>query len=313
MKVTSFANFLVSDRKLKESIALVDKYKQMANGAEDPASVFVNISSAERKQLERALVIKASAVNGESGEIVPRAFRMCAFLPSNVPILCMFLLAPPTMFCTALSQWVNQSYMAGLNYANKNPSCEYTNMDLAQGYGAAVSASIVVAVALRLATAGLTKSATGLRLMVLNAFVGATASASAGYINTAFMRKAEIQKGIDVMSSPDLKPENVVGISSACARKAVRETALSRAALSAICVSAPAVMLVGLSRLRVIDALMKANKVAKVGIDAAAILLSLTCGLPLAIGIFEPVSKIEGKKCEEKFHKYKYLYFDKGL
>ena len=67
MKVTSFANFLVSDRKLKESIALVDKYKQMADEAEDPASVFVNISSAERKELERALVIKASAVNGESG------------------------------------------------------------------------------------------------------------------------------------------------------------------------------------------------------------------------------------------------------
>ena len=52
---------------------------------------------------------------------------------------------------------------------------------------------------------------------------------------------------------------------------------------------------------------------AKFGLEFGAILIALKYGLPSAIGIFEPVSRIEGKNAEEQFHQYDYLYFDKGL
>lgn len=82
--------------------------------------------------------------------------------------------------------------MAGLNYANKNPTCTFSNEDLAIGYGAAISSSIVVAFALRKMTAGMLKGATGGKLLLLNTFVGATASASASFCNTSCMRRAEV-------------------------------------------------------------------------------------------------------------------------
>jgi len=37
----------------------------------------------------------------DTGEIIFRPFRMCGFIPMNVPILCGILLAPPTMKFTA--------------------------------------------------------------------------------------------------------------------------------------------------------------------------------------------------------------------
>lgn len=82
--------------------------------------------------------------------------------------------------------------MAGLNYANKNASSKFTNQDLAKGYVAAVSTSIVVAMFLRKCTANITKNAKGTKLLMLNAMVGAAASASAAYCNTTLMRQAEI-------------------------------------------------------------------------------------------------------------------------
>lgn len=127
-------------------------------------------------------------MNGESGEIIPRAGRMCGFLPANVPILAGVLLLPPTMKYTILMQWINQTYMAGLNYANKNASATYSNQDLAIGYGGAVAASIIIGVGLRKLTEGPTKKAKGLKLMALNAFVGALAAAGAAYCNTSLMR-----------------------------------------------------------------------------------------------------------------------------
>ena len=78
--------------------------------------------------------------------------------------------------------------MAGLNYANKNPSSTYTNRDLLQGYSASVSASILTAMTLRKMTAGIVARSSGPRLMMLNTMIAAVASSSAGYVNTTLMR-----------------------------------------------------------------------------------------------------------------------------
>jgi len=45
---------------------------------------------------------------------------------------------------------------------------------------------------LRKCTANVTKNAKGTKLLMLNAMVGAAASASAAYCNTTLMRQAEI-------------------------------------------------------------------------------------------------------------------------
>ena len=49
---------------------------------------------------------------------------------------------------------------------------------------------------LRKLTQGMTKTASGKKLLLLNTFVGGTAGACASFCNTFFMRKAEMDKGI---------------------------------------------------------------------------------------------------------------------
>jgi len=121
-------------------------------------------------------------------ELIPRVFRMSAFLPTNIPIVCGIIMSPPTMKYTAFWQWFNQSYMAGLNYQNKNESCTYTNEDLMKGYFAGVGSALVVALALRKGTAGLTKTATGSKLLLLNGMIGAFGASTASYFNTSCVR-----------------------------------------------------------------------------------------------------------------------------
>ena len=108
--------------------------------------------------------------------------------------------------------------MAGLNYANKNPSCTFSNEDLAKGYFAAVGSSLFVAIALRKMTANLSKGATGSRLLLLNTLVASLASGAASYCNTTFMRQKEVDSGILVYANDSLDPESQIGVSKICAR-----------------------------------------------------------------------------------------------
>jgi len=106
------------------------------------------ITEEERSKIIRGIELMNSSTN-DTGELVFKPFRMCGFVPMNVPILCGMLLSPPTMKFTAFFQWLNQSYNAGLNYGNKNSTCEYTNQDLFKGYCAAIGSSLTVALTLR--------------------------------------------------------------------------------------------------------------------------------------------------------------------
>jgi len=85
-----------------------------------------------------------------------------------------------------------------MNYGNKNSTCDYTSTDILQGYAAAASASVGVGLGLRALTSGITKTATGKKLLVLNALIGGLAGGTASFVNTYMMRKAEMEKGIGV-------------------------------------------------------------------------------------------------------------------
>ena len=60
-----------------------------------------------------------------------------------------------------------------------------------KGYGAALTTSLSVAYIVRKLTSGITKGATGNKLLLLNAFMCTCAGTSAGFCNTYFMRSTE--------------------------------------------------------------------------------------------------------------------------
>lgn len=65
-------------------------------------------------------------------------------------------------------------------------------MDLIKGYTLAVSSSVGSALALRKLFSSVTKNLVGSKLIMINSLIAAIASGGAGFLNTFFMRQAEI-------------------------------------------------------------------------------------------------------------------------
>jgi len=194
---------------------------------------------------------------------------------------------------------LNQSYNAGLNYGNKNSTCEYTNTDLLKGYCAAIGSSITVASGLRKLTANATRTATGKKLLLLNTLVGATAGGCASFCNTLCMRYAEIEKGIDIAS--DSECEKTVGISKICAKNAVVETSISRAIMSISSVTIPSGIILSLGLVGIAPTAFAQKTVLEVLCVGGA----LRVGLPMSVAVFPPITMKNGSDVEPEFKEYK--------
>ena len=104
-----------------------------------------------------------------------------------------------------------------MNYGNRNATSLYTTEDILTSYCVAVGSSIGVALAIRKALSGYTKNLTGSKMIVANSISSFFACATAGYLNAHFMRKTELEKGIDVLDSEG----HHLGKSKVAAKKAV--------------------------------------------------------------------------------------------
>ena len=125
MKVTDPKYFFVSDDKITQGIKTLRAYEKKAQEQGQGPSKSIMVTADEKAKILEGLALQQSSAN-DKDELVMRPFRMCGFVPMNVPILFGIVLAPPTIKFTALFQWLNQSYNAGLNYGNKNSSCTYS-------------------------------------------------------------------------------------------------------------------------------------------------------------------------------------------
>ena len=115
------------------------------------------IDPKEKPDLIYARRIYNSTIHPDTGQPVPIYFRMSGFVLFNTPILFGTILAAQTPLNIMFWQFVNQSYNAGMNYANRNASSPYTQEDLMKGYTGAVSASIIISVGLNRLFAPMTR------------------------------------------------------------------------------------------------------------------------------------------------------------
>ena len=147
----------------------------------------------------------STAVHPDTGEFLNWMFRFSSFLPMNIPISFGFIFAAPTPFNTIFWQWINQTYNAALNYQNRNASSLYTTEDIAKSYAIATSSAIAISLGIRKGLDPIAKNAKGGKLVMLNALSSFAACAAAGYLNAYFMRKTEMDKGIDVLDKETLE------------------------------------------------------------------------------------------------------------
>ena len=81
-----------------------------------------------------AQTLVQSAVHPDTGEIIPKPFRMSGYVPFNLPVcsskfftfqplylqILVGLLVPQGTAATAFWQWTNQTHNALINYSNRN-------------------------------------------------------------------------------------------------------------------------------------------------------------------------------------------------
>lgn len=199
-----------------------------------------------------------------------------------------------------------------MNYGNRNATSLYTTEDIMKSYGVAVSSSIVVALAIRKALSGWTANLHGSKLIIANSISSFFACATAGYLNAHFMRKTELEKGIDIVDDEG----HHRGKSKVAAHKAVNQTANSRFFL-AIPIFIPPMILYSIERAR----MMPKNFYMRTTLEILAICFELYCAVPFAIGAYPQLGKVPVTEIEEEFRNLtnskgdpiKEFIFNKGL
>ncbi|CAI5719050.1 unnamed protein product [Peronospora destructor] len=218
-----------------------------------------------------------AAVHPQTGETVPALFRLSAFVPVNIPICVGMLLAPPTLKNTIFWQWVNQSYSAGFNYANRNASSEQDNLTILKSYATATKAK-------RLSPS--TRSFFG-------TMVPFVAVASAGAFNAVSMRFNEFQEGIDIMDEHG----DVHGRSVAAGRQSLGQVALTRIALPMPILLLPPYLFGVMKKTNI----MPNGKYPKLAAELVVLTLCLWGAMPSAVALFPQMGTISADNLEEEF------------
>ncbi|CAI5703351.1 unnamed protein product [Peronospora effusa] len=233
-----------------------------------------------------------AAVHPQTGDTVPALFRLSAFVPVNIPICVGMLLAPPTLKNTIFWQWVNQSYSAGFNYANRNASSEQDNLTILKSYATATVVSCTTAVGLGKMVQNAKRLSPSTRSF-LGTMVPFVAVASAGAFNAVSMRFNEFQEGIDIMDEHG----DVHGRSVAAGRQSLGQVALTRIALPMPILLLPPYLFGVMKKTNI----MPNGKYPKLAAELVVLTLCLWGAMPSAVALFPQMGSISADNVEEEF------------
>ena len=247
----------------------------------------------EFAEVEKADRITKAVYHPDTGEKVPMLFRMCTFVPVNMPIIFGMVCTPQTLINVIFWQWINQTYNACWNYSNRNATSTFTNKELAMAYGGAVSSSVGIALVGRklgqrfgISTGAISK------IRLVNGLVSLAALSTAGFLNLFLIRYNEMRKGITVTHNG-----KSMGISKKAARTAVLSSASTRSVLPI------PLMLFTPVCWKIAEMLKVAPNTPKkiIAMDLVFIVFALTFSLPLAISLFRSTITVPKEKLEPEF------------
>jgi tricarboxylate carrier len=206
MEVVDPATLLTSERKLRESIKLLDDFKKgtLPEGTTD-------------KQLWQAQKIKQAIIHPDTGEKIFPPFRMSGYVPFGSITVIGLLLPNQTIKQIIFWQWLNQSHNAAVNYSNRNATKPTPTTRFLAGYVGAVSSAVSIAVGLSMFLRKASAFPQSTRALI-ERFVPYPAVACANIFNVVLMRNNELKEGIEVFD----KSGNVLGTSKVAAKKVCR-------------------------------------------------------------------------------------------
>lgn len=287
---------LTSSKQLEDAIILLDKYK--SGNVPDGVT---------NKQLWEAQKIKQAIIHPDTGEKIFMPFRMSGFVPFGSFIVVGMLLPNSSIKQVIFWQWLNQSHNACVNFANRNASKPTPFKRFVLGYMGAVTTAVSIAVGLNLLIKrASTFSAT--TKMLVQRLIPFPATATASTCNVLLMRNSELWEGIEVLD----KHGNTVGTSQAAAKKALKETAITRMFLPAPILLIPPLVMSFLEKRR----FLIRNPRLHLPINAVVCTLAFGLALPVAIALFPQFSEIHREQLEPNLQvatEESVLYYNKGL
>ncbi|XP_002740958.2 sideroflexin-5-like [Saccoglossus kowalevskii] len=206
-----------SKTQLQNSIQLLEDYKSGTLS-----------SDTTNRQLWQAQKVKQAIIHPDTGEKILMPFRMSGFVPFGAPIVVGLLLPNLTLKATVFWQWLNQSHNACVNYSNRNATKPTPMSKFLGGYLGAITSACSIAVGLTVLVGKAQKFSPATK-MIIQKFVPFPAVATASVCNVVLMRISELGEGIEVSDEDG----NVVGCSKIAAKRALQETAMTRAVLPA--------------------------------------------------------------------------------
>lgn len=259
------------------------------------------------EELWKAQKIKQAIIHPDTGKKIPMPFRMSGFVPFGTPIVAGLLIPGQSMPATVFWQWLNQSHNACTNYCNRNATKETSMKDFLLGYTGAVTSAVSIAVGLNV----LVKKSAGVspaKRLLIQRFIPFPAVATASVCNILLMRHRELSTGIEVTN----KEGKVVGVSKVAAKKALKETAATRAVLPAPILIIPPIVMSFVEKTRWFKRYPRLN----LPIQVLVVSISFGLALPVAIAMFPQISRIKVKDLEKEIQENTSLetvYYNKGL
>ena len=264
-----------------------------------------NRTQVSDEELWNALKIKQAALNPGTNELIPKPFRMSAFLPMNIPII-FGMLSTTSTIGTVFWQVVNASYNSALNYANRS-GADCSNVQILQSYMLAVGTSVGLSLGIRaLGSRGKMKALLDRAPFV----VPYTAVAGSGAANIYATRRVEITEGISITDENG----NRLGMSQEAGKQAVMKTILTRA----IGLPLPVLVLPPLI-LKTLPTV--SHPQGKIALELVVIAMSLAGALPATVAIYPQTIALDVNSLEPEFRNLvnssgeiiKTVYANKGL
>ncbi|KAM8859510.1 sideroflexin-4 [Spinachia spinachia] len=258
-----------------------------------------------------AQTLSLSSVHADSGAVLPLIFRPPALMPISTPLVVASLLPHRSVKPALCWQFLLHSYTAGFNYANRNSSSEeHSNKK-------SLKQLLLIAGTVSYATcAGALPQIFINRLGVRSApiqtlfrsILPIPLSAALAFFNVYVVRSGESETGIQVFD-PNGTP---IGLSKAAGDKAVRETALSRAALFGTTAAVPNLLVLLLQRTK----RFQGSVLLAAPLRHISGVLVLGMMIPLSFSLFPQLGTIEKDNVEKELQATAeggQLYYHRGL
>ena len=293
---------LYTEDQVKRSQGMVKNWQEIEDGS---------------KEMDRALWEAKRIVDGalhpDTGDVIPRPFRMSGYVMYNGPV-CVAMVASQSTLPLLFWSWINQSQNALVNYFNRNASSPMSNETLMKSYAAAVGSAL--AVAFGLATL-IQKRFDAQKAKSLLRWVAFPSAVVASSLNCYIVRSPEMDTGIALM---DENGDNVLEgeTSQEAATRGVHSTTISRAMLQAPVYFLPPLFV---SAGPIKHYLTKSPAMA-VPVTTYVLMLCFGVGLPCTVAFFPQIAKIDANDVEDKFKHlrnpktnkpYEVYYYNKGL